>query len=202
MSKIGILSLILALLALGGGVFGYQLIRHQQREIAELRSEVAAFSPRFDQFKGAVREIGHQLTSMVMEEIDLNRSGWQSIGKGFYLIDAVAAPSPDAKGVLLRGKVINTTAVIHEALVFRARIGNQGSTFKVERAAPGVALPFEVTVPTGTPADGGTGQPPTAPGGVPAKGFVTLESSTISFASSTGKAPAPREPIDLDKTLR
>ncbi|HET6281580.1 MAG TPA: hypothetical protein VFH73_11445 [Polyangia bacterium] len=189
MSKIGLLALLLALIALGGGVFGYQLIRHQQQEIAQLRSEVAEFSPRFDKFKIAVRDMGRELTSLVMDEIELTKPGWQSIGKGFYVIDAAA--TPDAKGITLRGKVINTTGVAHEGLVFRARVGSDAATFKLEKAAPGVALPFEVVIPVAAPQQPGAG-----------KGFLTLESSTISFASSTGKASAPREPVDPDKLLR
>jgi hypothetical protein len=189
MSKIGLLALLLALCALLGGVFGYQLIRHQQQEIAQLRSEVAEFSPRFDKFKLAVRDMGRELTSLVMDEIELTKPGWQSIGKGFYLIDAAA--SSDGKGTTLRGKIINTTGVAHEDLVFRARVGGDAATFKLEKATPGVALPFEVLIPVKSPQ-----QAPAT------RGFVTLESSTISFASSTGKASTPREPVDPDKLLQ
>jgi hypothetical protein len=188
MSKIGLLALLVALCAAAGVGYGFTLLRRQQQEIDALKGEVTGLPPKFDQFKGAVRDIGRELTSLVLDEIDLNRPGWQAIGKGFYVIDLTVGPDP--KGTLLRGKVINTTAVVHEALLFRARIGDAAASFKIEKAAPAVALPFEVAIPV-----------PTPPAGTP-RGFVTLETSTISFSSSTSKAPAPREPPDPDKLLR
>jgi len=129
---------------------------------------------------------------MVMEEIDLTKSGWQPIGKGFYLVDVSATPQEgkgDGKAVRIRGKIINTTAIIHESLVFAVRVGKSTATIALPRAAPAVALPFEVTV-----AD--------VPAGEAKRATIELQSSTISFSSTSGKSPGGKESFDPDKILK
>ena len=118
-------------------------------ELEKLREQVAGFEPRFDKFKGAVGDLSKGFTSLVMEEADLTRAGWQPIGKGFYLVDVNTAAQD--KGVRVRGKIINATAVLHEGLVFKFRIGKTATTINLARAAPAVALPFEVTLPDVAP---------------------------------------------------
>jgi hypothetical protein len=186
-SKVGVLALLLALGALAVCAYGIQMLHEQRAELAELRQKIADVGPAVDKFKGAVRDMGRDLASLVMDEIDLTKTGWQPIGRGFFVIDVGAERQAD--GLKLRGKVINTSALTHEALLFRARVGAGSATFTVPKAASGIAIPFEVVVSD-------------VPASAPLKGFLTLETSTIAFASSSSKSPAAREPIDPDKLLR
>ena len=186
-SKVGVLALLLALGALAIAGYGVQLLRDQQRELTELRAQTEAVAPAFDKFKGAVRQMGRDLTALVLYEVDLTKTGWQPIGRGFFVIDASFERQPT--GMQVRGKVINTASVTHETLVFEARVGTLSATFNVAKAAPGIALPFDVLVKDVPPE--------AAP-----RAFLTLESSTISFASTSGKSPTSREHLDPDKLLR
>jgi hypothetical protein len=181
------LVVMIVLAAAAGGGYAIYLEREDRAQIAELRAQVVGFEPRFTKFKAAVGDLGNQFTSLVLEEVDLGKSGWQPIGKGFYLVDVAALPQ--GTGVRIRGKIINTTAVVHENLVFQARIKKSTGTISIARAAPAVAVPFEITLGDVPPAEG-------------KKAFIELESSTISFASTTGKSPAAHEPFDPEKILK
>jgi hypothetical protein len=181
------LMFLLMLAAVGGGGYAIWLERQDRAEIAQLKKTVEGFDPRFAKFKAAMGEVSKGLTSMVLEETDLTKAGWQPIGKGFYLVDVAA--SPQDGGVKIRGKIINATAIIHENLVFAVRMAKSTGTITIARAAPAVALPFEVTVP-GVPAAEGK------------RAIIELQSSTISFASTTGKSPPARETFDPEKLLK
>jgi hypothetical protein len=105
---------------------------------------------------------------------------------------AAAAPETGA-GVRIKGKLVNATAVVHESLVFGVRVkgrtATSTATLNVARAAPGVAVPFEIALP-GVPLAEST------------RAFIELRSSTISYASTSGKTPSSREPFDPEKILR
>jgi hypothetical protein len=181
------LMFLVMLAAAAAGGYAVRLEREDRAAIDALRKEVADFDPRFARFKVAVGDLSKGFTGLILEEVDLSRAGWQPIGKGFYLVDV--ATVPQERGVRVRGKIINVTAVVHENLVFKLRIQKGTATINLARAVPGVALPFEVTL-----------------GDVPAaeakKAVIELESSTISFASTTGKSPAARDTFDPEKILR
>jgi hypothetical protein len=189
------------LAAAAAGGYAVYLERQDRDEIDKLRKEVAAFEPRFDKFKGAVADLSKGFTALVLEEVDLTRSGWQPIGKGFYLIDVAVTADKDGKekakdkgagagqDIRVRGKIINVTAVTHESLVFKLRVDKSTATINLPRAAPGVAVPFEATLADVSPA-------------VENKAFIQLESSSISFASTTNKSPGSKESFDPDKILR
>jgi hypothetical protein len=180
--------LFLAMLAAAAaGGYAVYLERQDREEIDRLSKQVAAFEPRFEKFKGAVAELSKGFTGLVLDEVDLTRAGWQPIGKGFYLVDVVVAPQD--KGVRVRGKIINVTAVTHEAAVFKLGIGKSTAAINVARAVPGIANPFEVTLADVPPA-------------AATKAVIQLDSSTISFASTTGKSPPAKETFDPDKILR
>jgi hypothetical protein len=180
------LMLLAMFAAAAAGGYAVYLERQDRAEIDKLRAEVAGFDPRFEKFKGAVGELSKGFTSLVLEEADLTRAGWQPIGKGFYLVDVTTAPLD--KGVRIRGKIINATAVLHEGLTFMFRIGKTSSTIIFPRAAPAVALPFEVTMPDVAPADA-------------KKAFIELVSSTISFSATTTGKSSGRDGFDPDKIL-
>ena len=182
------LMLLAMFAAAAAGGYAVYLERQDRAEIGDLRKQVAAFDPRFDKFKGAVGDLTKGFTSLVLEEADLGRAGWQPIGKGFYLVDVTTAPQD--KGVRIRGKIINATSVLHEGLVFKLRVLKSAATINIARAVPAVALPFEVTLPDVAAGDA-------------KKAFIGLESSTISFSSTTtGKSPLGRDGFDPDKILR
>jgi hypothetical protein len=184
---IAVLAFLLAAAALTATGYGLTLLREQRAQIADLQKKVDDVAPTVEKFKGSVRDMGRDLAALVMDEIDLNKTGWQPIGRGFFVIDIGSERTTD--GLQVRGKVINTSALTHESLLFRVRVGAASAPFTLSKAAPGVALPFEVVV---------SDVPPAAL----QKGFVTLESSTISFASTSAKSQASKEPIDTDRLLR
>jgi len=173
--------------ALGSSAYLYGRLRREEAARTALAAEVAALGPRFEQFKSAVREVGKQLSTTVFQEVDLGASGWQPIAGGFYVIDL--AVSPTASGMRIAGKVVNPTTVLHENAQLSVRIDEHRATFALLKAPPGVAQPFEVTLAGVSP-------------GSAKKAFFALDSSTISFASSTTRKRGTGEPIDTDKLLK
>ena len=183
------LMFLVMLSAAAAGGYAVYLERQDREEIDKLRKEVVSFEPRFEKFKAAVGDLSKGFTSLVLDEVDLTHSGWQPIGKGFYLIDVAVTQQEKDKGVRVRGKIINVTAVIHESALFKLGVDKSTALINIQRAAPGVANPFEVALADVTPA-------------AAKKAFIQLESSTISFASTTGKSPGSKESFDPDKILR
>src|SRR6476646_10989722 len=89
----GFIMFLLVLAALGSSAYLYQRLRREQAARAALATEVAAFGPRFEQFKSAVRDVGKQLSTTVFQEVDLAAAGWQPIQGGFYVIDLSVSPT-------------------------------------------------------------------------------------------------------------
>jgi hypothetical protein len=183
----GLLMFLLVVGAWGAAGYTYWLLRGEQARVATLEHAVADIDPKFERFKGAVRDIDRHLSDAVFQEIDLGAGGWQPIAGGFYLIDLGVSPQGD--GVKIAGKVINPTSVTHDSAQFAARIGTHRGTFGLAHLPPGVAQPFDVIV---------SGVPPAEA----KRAYFSLESSTISFASSTTRKRNAAEPIDTDKALK
>ena len=183
----GFIMFLLVAGALASSAYLYQRLRREEAARAALAAEVTAFGPRFEQFKSAVRDVGKQLSTTVFQEVDLAAAGWQPIQGGFYVIDLSLASA--GKGLRITGKVVNPTSVMHEAAQFSVRIDEHRATFTLGRVPPGIAQPFEVTVPDVAVAEA-------------KKAFVALDSSTINFASSTTRKRGAGEPPDTDKLLK
>jgi hypothetical protein len=181
------ITFLLALGAAGLAVFTYSMYIHDRIERDELVKRVGAWDGKFDGFKGAVRDIDRHLSSVVYQEIDLPGAGWQPIAGGFYVIDL--AVTPQDKGVKVLGKVINPTSVTHEQAQLSIKIAEHKATFMLPHVPPAVAQPFEVLVPDVKPADA-------------ERAYLALDSSTISFASSTTRKGADKGPVDTDKLLK
>ncbi|HSS37810.1 MAG TPA: hypothetical protein VLT58_03475, partial [Polyangia bacterium] len=86
------------------------------------------------------------------------------------------------------GKVINPTSVAHEGAQISVRIGQKHATFTLAHLPPAVAQPFEVTVPAPLPADH--------------RAFFAVDTSTISFSSSSTRKRPATDPVDTDKLLK
>jgi hypothetical protein len=183
----GLIMFLLVAGALASSAYLFRRLQREEAARAALTAEVAAFGPRFEQFKGAVRDVGKQLSSNVFHEVDLGAAGWQPIAGGFYVVDLSLAAAD--KGARLSGKIVNPTSVIHETAQFSVRIDEHVGTFSLPKVPPGVAQPFDVTV---------AGVPPAAA----KKAFIALDSSTINFASSTTRKRTGGEPLDTDKLLK
>ena len=178
---------LLVLGSLGACGYFYTLLRQERVARAALEQQLAAFGPRFDQFKEAVRDVDRRLSATVFQEVDLTATGWQPIAGGLYVIDLQAAAA--GKGMKVTGRIINPTSVTHESAQLSVRAGEHRATFTLPHLPPGVAEPFEVTVPD-------------APAASTKKLFFALDGSTINFASSTTRRRAGSEPVDTDKALR
>jgi hypothetical protein len=183
----GLIMFLAIAAALASSAYLFVRLKREEAARAALAAEVAAFGPRFEQFKGAVREVNRQLASNVFHQVDLATAGWQPIAGGFYVIDISATAA--GKGTRIVGKIVNPTSVVHEAAQFSLRIDEKRATFTLPKLPPGIAQPFEVTLPDIAP---GTAQ----------KAFVALESSTINFASSTTSKRSGGDPVDTDKLLK
>ena len=183
----GLIMFLLTFSAVGLAAYTYLLLRQQRDERALLAAKVAEWGPKFDTFKGAVRDIDRHLAGVVFQEIDLPGTGWQPIAGGFYVIDL--AVTPQGKGVRVSGKIINPTSVTHEGAQLSLRIGAHRALFSLPRVPPAVAQPFDVALPDVAPADA-------------RRGYLALESSTISFSSSTTRKGPGAGPVDTDKLLK
>jgi hypothetical protein len=178
--------LILVLGSWGAAAYVYRELRREQAARAELARAVAELDPRFERFKGAVRDIDRRLSASVFQEVDLSAGGWQLMAGGFYVIDLATAPQ--GGGLKITGKVINPTSVTHDAAQFSARIGERRATFSLPHVPPAVAQAFEVMIPDAPPAA--------------RHAYFALDSSTISFASSTTRKRTAADPVDVDKLLK
>ncbi|MES1210092.1 MAG: hypothetical protein ABUS79_29505 [Pseudomonadota bacterium] len=177
---------LLVLASLGASAYLFRALRQEQAARAKLEADVAAIGPRFEQFKDTVRDVGRRLSATVFQEVDLTASGWQPIAGGFYVIDL--STSDAGSGTRIVGKVINPTSVTHEGAQISVRIGQQRATFTLAHLPPAVAQPFEVTVPGPPPADH--------------RAFFAVDSSTISFSSSSTRKRPGADPVDTDKLLK
>ena len=173
--------------ALASSAYLFLRLKREEAARAALAAEVAAFGPRFEQFKGAVRDVNRQLASNVFHQVDTATAGWQPISGGFYVIDISATAA--GKGTRVVGKIVNPTSVVHEAAQFSIRVDDKRATFTLPKVPPGIAQPFEVTLPDIAPA-------------AVQKAFLALESSTINFASSTTSKRSGGDPVDTDKLLK
>jgi len=167
--------------------YTFHLLRREHAARLALERTVAEVDPKLERFKAAVREVDRGLRDSLFQEVDLAAGGWQPIAGGFYVIDL--AVTPEGNGVKIVGKIINPTSVSHDSAQLSARIGGQRGTFGLARVPPAVAQPFEVVIP---------GVPPTGA----KRAYFALESSTISFASSTTRKRNYAEPVDIDKALK
>ena len=183
----GLLVFLLVLGALGASAYLFRRLQKEEAARAALEGQVAAFGPRFEQFKAAVRDVNRQLSSTVFQEVDLGASGWQPVSGGFYVIDLSVAPA--GKGSKIAGKIINPTSVTHEQAQFVVRIGEERVGFTLPKLPPAVAQPFEVMLADVAP-------------GAAKKAFIGLQGSTISFASSTTRKRLGPEPVDTDQLLK
>jgi len=181
-----LLLFLLVLASLGACAYLYRTLRQEQTAQARLEQEVAAIGPRFDQFKQAVRDVDRRLSATVFQEVDLAATGWQPIAGGFYVIDLTSSPA--GSNTRVAGKLINPTSVTHDGVQVSVRLDEKKATFTLGHLPPGVALPFEVTVPGPVPAD--------------RRAYFAVEGSTISFSSSSTRKRPGGEPVDTDKLLK
>jgi NAD(P)-dependent dehydrogenase (short-subunit alcohol dehydrogenase family) len=183
----GLIMFLAVVAALASSAYLFVRLKREEASRAALAAEVAAFGPRFEQFKGAVRDVNRQLASNVFHQVDLPTAGWQPIAGGYYVIDISAATA--GKGTRVVGKIVNPTSVVHEAAQFSIRVDDKRVTFTLPKVPPGIAQPFEATLPD------------LAPSAVQ-KAFIALDSSTINFASSTTSKRSGGDPLDTDKLLK
>jgi hypothetical protein len=183
----GLILFLLVAGALASSAYLYRRVQREEAARAALEGQIAAFGPRFEQFKSAVRDVGKQLSTTVFQEVDLGAAGWQPITGGFYVVDLSLAAA--GKGMRISGKIVNPTSVVHENAQFSVRIDEHRGTFVLTRVPPGVAQPFDVTLADVTPASA-------------RKAFFALDSSTINFASSTTRKRGAGDPLDTDKLLK
>jgi len=183
----GLIMFLAVVAALASSAYLFLRLKREEATRAALAAEVAAFGPRFEQFKGAVRDVNRQLASNVFHQVDLPTTGWQPIAGGFYVIDISATAA--GKGTRVVGKIVNPTSVVHEAAQFSIRVDDKRATFTLPKVPPGIAQPFEATLADVAPA-------------AVQKAFIALESSTINFASSTTSKRSGGDPLDTDKLLK
>jgi hypothetical protein len=69
----------------------------------------------------------------------------RDVGHGFLVADLSAHPAAD--GVELRGRMVNTTAVVHSGLAFRITLGGASTTVTVPKISPGNSTGFRVAFP-------------------------------------------------------
>src|SRR5262245_51746659 len=127
----GFVMLLLVAGAFATSGYLYKRLQREEAARAALAADVAAFGPRFEQFKGAVRDVGKQLSKTVFQEVDLGASGWQPIAGGFYVIDLSLVSA--GKGTRISGKIVNPTSVVHDDAHFSVRIDEHRATFALGR---------------------------------------------------------------------
>lgn len=69
----------------------------------------------------------------------------REVGHGFLVADLSAHPV--AEGVEVRGRMVNTTAVVHNGLAFKVSLGGASATLTVPKISPGNSTGFRVALP-------------------------------------------------------
>ena len=69
----------------------------------------------------------------------------REVGHGFLVADLSANPA--AEGIEVRGRMVNTTAVVHNGLAFKITVGDASATLTVPKISPGNSTGFRVTLP-------------------------------------------------------
>jgi hypothetical protein len=69
----------------------------------------------------------------------------RDVGHGFLVADLSARPA--AGGVEVRGRMVNTSAVVHNGLGFKITLGPASATLTIPKISPGNSTGFRVTVP-------------------------------------------------------
>ncbi len=67
------------------------------------------------------------------------------VGHGFLVADLSAQPV--SQGIEVRGRMVNTTAVVHNGLAFRIRLGDASATLRVPKISPGNSTGFRIALP-------------------------------------------------------
>ena len=135
-----------------------------------------------------MRDVNRQLSSTVFQEVDRPpRAGSRS--RAASTSSNLGGGPQRHQGTHVVGKIINPTSVTHEAAQFSVRVGDKRATFTLPAVPPGVAQPFDATLPDVAPA-------------AARKAFFALDGSTISFASSTTRKRAGGDPVDTDRLLK
>ena len=73
----------------------------------------------------------------------------REVGHGFLVTDLSAHPA--AEGIEVRGRMVNTTAVVHSGLAFKISLGDASATLTVPKISPGNSTGFRVTLPGAAP---------------------------------------------------
>ena len=164
----GVIMFLAVAAALASSAYLFLRLKREESARAALAAEVAAFGPRFEQFKGAVRDVNRQLTSNVFHQVDLaTRAG--SFRR--RLLHHRHLGYRRRQGDAHRRQIVNPTSVVHESASSHSASTKAGDV-RAAQGSPGLAQPFEVTLPDIAP-------------GAAHKAFIALENSTIKFASST-----------------
>jgi hypothetical protein len=102
----------------------------------------------------AARVVDAREVPLVTPKRDGPRSGalaeLRDVGHGFLVADLAAEPA--GEGVELRGRMVNTTAVVHSGVAFRVTLGEGSAVLTVPKISPGNSTGFRVALP-GAPAD-------------------------------------------------
>ena len=184
----GLIMFLLVAAALGSSAFLYRRLQREAAARAALATEVAAFGPRFEQFKGAVRDVGKQLSTTVFQEVDLAapRAGSRSRAAS---TSSICRWPPRAKGRASAARSSTRPPCSTRPPSSRCASTSIARPSRSRACRPGVAQPFETTLADVEPA-------------AAKKAFFALDSSTISFASSTTRKRGAGEPPDTDKLLK
>ena len=164
------------------GVVGISVpgrLKREEAARAALAAEVAAFGPRFEQFKGAVRDVDRQL---VVHRLSRGRPRPPRAGSRSRAASTSSTSRATAAGKGTRDQSARSSTRRRSCTrrrSSRSRIDDKRATFSLPAVPPGVAQPFDVTLPDVAPA-------------AAQKAFFALESSTINFASSTTRKRSRR----------
>ena len=89
--------------ALASSAYLFLRLKREEAARAALAAEVAALGPRFEQFKGAVRDVEPPADVQCFHQVDLATRGLEPIAGGFYIIDISANSA--GKGTRIVGKI-------------------------------------------------------------------------------------------------
>ncbi|NUM80081.1 hypothetical protein HUU42_04685 [bacterium] len=85
------------------------------------------------------------LKDLVGKPIDLTSSSLQDIGDGFLVGNL--SLEEHLSGILVRGRIVNSTSLTHTSVTFKIVVARQSKEFTIQRIASASSSSFEIYLP-------------------------------------------------------
>jgi hypothetical protein len=139
------MALVLAAAALAGILYGMILNNQLDARIKALEATQAGDDRALSRLGRSVEALSSAVTLLSDEQADLTNSKLQHLRHGFA-VSELKLTRHDT-GVLVEGRMINTSSLRYRDATFRIKVGNSNKEFNIGSLAPGASDEFDAELP-------------------------------------------------------